>query len=206
MFGDDFSDDDAQVFYNKEFVNKCKFKIITATILIVFTFKTFQEASDWIKSWFREKKHNPTEFTQDLPALIDKGLDYRTELIEKHKQNPEQVFIPNDLIMASCIKDYGMFKNCAEIAGKIESVQIPTPDDYVFHMTFCLLKQCCLNEGIPAIIPRVLLNNLALKLVQNELEMSVPLHQNWAMDIFDTIRSDLVPDFITKLKINHLIT
>jgi hypothetical protein len=36
--------------------------------------------------------------------------------------------------------------------------------------------------------------------------MSIPLHQNWAMDIFDTIRSDLVPDFITKLKINHLVT
>jgi len=26
------------------------------------------------------------------------------------------------------------------------------------------------------------------------------------MDIFDKIRSDLVPDFIVKLKINHLIT
>lgn len=36
--------------------------------------------------------------------------------------------------------------------------------------------------------------------------MVSPRHQNWAIDIFDKIRSDLVPDFITKLKLTTLIT
>ena len=120
MFGDECSNDDTEVFYNKEFVNKCKFENLLLTKPIVFTFRTFEEAADWIKTWIKDKKHNPTEFTQDLPALMDKGLDYRKELIEKRKQNPE---LPNiDLIMASCIDDYGLFKDCMEIAGKIESV------------------------------------------------------------------------------------
>lgn len=52
----------------------------------------------------------------------------------------------------------------------------------------------------------MLLNNIAIKLINNELEFVIPRHQNWAFEIFDSIRSDLVSDFIIKLKINDLIT
>lgn len=83
---------------------------------------------------------------------------------------------------------------------------MPTESDYVLHFSFMILKECCLNDRVPAIIPRVLLNNIAIKLGTNEIEFVVPRHQVWALEIFDSIRSDLVPDFITKLKINHLIT
>lgn len=83
---------------------------------------------------------------------------------------------------------------------------MPTESDYILHLSFCLLRECCLHERIPAIIPRMLLNNIAIKLCTDELEFVVPRHQKWALEIFDSIRSDLVPDFITKLKINHLIT
>ena len=34
----------------------------------------------------KELKHNPTDFAQDFPALIDRGLQYREELLNK---NPE---------------------------------------------------------------------------------------------------------------------
>ena len=36
--------------------------------------------------------------------------------------------------------------------------------------------------------------------------MQLPLHQEWAMDIFDKIRSDLVPDYVIKLKVSHMVT
>ena len=42
----------------------------------------------------------------------------------------------------------------------------------------------------------IILNNLALKLMDEEIKMITPRHQNWAIDIFDKIRSDLVPNFI----------
>ena len=76
---------------------------------------------------------------------------------------------------------------------------MPTESDYILHFSFMVLKECCLNEKVPAIIPRVMLNNIAIKLGNNEIEFSIPRHQEWALEIFDSIRSDLVPDFITKL-------
>jgi deoxyribodipyrimidine photolyase len=49
------------VFYNKEFVNQ------------FFQFKSYEEAGKFIVQWIKELKHNPTEFAQDFPALIEKG-------------------------------------------------------------------------------------------------------------------------------------
>jgi hypothetical protein len=48
--------------------------------------------------WIKVKGNNPTDFTQDFPDLLDKGLDYRDELLEKHKENLET--LPNDLVLA----------------------------------------------------------------------------------------------------------
>jgi hypothetical protein len=68
-YGDGSDSDDKQVFYNKEFVNK------------FFQFHTFEEASNFTAIWFKELKHNPTEFTSDWPAILDKGCSYREELL-----------------------------------------------------------------------------------------------------------------------------
>lgn len=43
-------------------------------------------------------------------------------------------------------------------------------------------------------------------MIEKQVTMSIPLHQQWAMSIFDKIRSDLVPDFTTKLKLGNLVT
>ena len=50
--------------------------------------KSYKEAADWIFKWFKELKHNPTDFTQEYPALIDSGIAYRKELLTKFI-NPE---------------------------------------------------------------------------------------------------------------------
>ncbi len=75
---DEFDDD--QAFYNKEFVNQ------------FFQFKSYAEAGKFIVQWIKDLKHNPTEFAQDFPALIEKGQEYREEILAKSKkesQNPE---------------------------------------------------------------------------------------------------------------------
>ena len=99
-----------------------------------------------------------------------------------------------------CIKDFGLFKQSNE------SVCEPTQDDYLLHFTLKLLEHCCVNDRIQNIIPRVIMNNLAIKLSQNEMKMELPRHQLWAMQIFDKIRSDLVPDFISKLQLSSMVT
>ena len=147
-------------------------------------------------------KHNPTEFTQDLPALLDLAVEYRDEILKKAKDsNPEQPLdgIIDQTILMMGIKDFGFFKQ------PNESV-IPTKDDYLFHLTLMLLEHCCTNDRIQNIIPRVIMNNLAIKLSQNEMKMELPRHQMWAMQIFHKIRSDLVPDYISKLQLGNLVT
>jgi len=38
------------------------------------------------------------------------------------------------------------------------------------------------------------------------MKMELPRHQMWAMQIFHKIRSDLVPDYISKLQLGNLVT
>lgn len=71
-----------ELLYSKEFVNK------------FYEFKTYQQATGWILKWYKEMKHNTTEFTNEFPALIDCGSDYRLEKLKKLQTNPEQ---PTDL-------------------------------------------------------------------------------------------------------------
>ena len=134
-----------------------------------------------------------------MPALIEKGLDYRKELLAKKAENPE-VTIPTTAIMSKCVFDFGDFSHVTGSEGK------PNETDYVFHLSLKLLAACCANQSIPIIIPRVLLNNLAIQMSSDELEMDQERHPRWAMEVFCQVRSELIPDFITKLKLSSNVT
>ena len=71
-FMSDEDEDQEELLHNKQFVNK------------FFSFSTFEEATEWIQKWYKEMKHNATEFTSDFPALIDSGTDYRSEKLTKY--------------------------------------------------------------------------------------------------------------------------
>ena len=160
---------------------------------------SYEQAASWIVTWIKDRHHNPTEFTQDLPALLETGVEYRKELLQKRAENPE-VQIPTTTIMAKCVFDFGDFSH---VSGPDKQ---PNDADYVFHLTLRLLAACCTNDSIPIIIPRVLLNNLAIKMSTKELEMDKDLHPRWAMEVFGQVRSDLIPDFITKLNLSSNVT
>ena len=78
---------------------------------------------------------------------------------------------------------------------------MPTETDYILHMSLGLLANCCSNSEINAIIPRIILNIIAM-MMNDRLKLEDPKHQDWALSIFDKIRADLIPDFISKLKIS----
>lgn len=122
---------------------------------------------------------------------------YRSELLE----NPEKATVSSDLILGMCVTDYGLFAHASETTGSL-----PNESDYLLHLSLQLLKACCENEKVPAIVTRMLLNSIALKLSSNEILFEVPRHQFWALEIFASIRSDLVPDFVSKLRISQLVT
>lgn len=39
-------------------------------------------------------------------------------------------------------------------------------------------------------------------MIDDRVKLETPKHQDWALSIFDKIRADLIPDFISKLKIS----
>lgn len=122
--------------------------------------------------WFKEMKHNPTEFTSDWPALMDRGCEYREELLKKAQANPENAdaIVNDDFIMSKCIKNYGVFASDQPGAT-------PTADDYFFHLTLGMLEHTCINDRLQNTIPRVILNNLVIKMIEKQVTMSIPLHQ-----------------------------
>ena len=81
--GNDSVDSDGEVFYNKKFIKKCKQGFSINWCNLVFELKNFEEATKWIVQWIDELKNNPTGFAQDYPSLIEKGEEYRMELIKK---------------------------------------------------------------------------------------------------------------------------
>lgn len=38
---------------------------------------SFHKASGFIEDWIRTKKHNPTEFATDFPAVLERGKTIR---------------------------------------------------------------------------------------------------------------------------------
>ena len=81
---------------------------------------------------------------------------------------------------------------------------MPTESDYILHMSLGMLTDCCQNSDVNAIIPRIILNNVAL-MIGDRIELEAPKHQDWALSVFDKIRADLIPDFISKLKLSEQV-
>lgn len=81
---------------------------------------------------------------------------------------------------------------------------MPTESDYIIHMSLNMLANCCSNSDVSAIIPRIILNNIAI-MIDDRIKLATPMHQDWAMSIFDQIRADLIPDFIGKLQLTSRI-
>lgn len=81
---------------------------------------------------------------------------------------------------------------------------MPTESDYIIHLSLCLLASCCSNSDISAIIPRIILNNIAI-MFDDRIKLESPKHQDWAMSIFHQIRADLIPDFIGKFQLTNRI-
>ena len=56
-----------------------------------------------------------------------------------------------------------------------KGMELETESDYVVNLSLHLLEACSLNEKVPNIISRILLNNLYLQMQEKEIIMT-PAH------------------------------
>lgn len=50
------------------------------------TFGSFMKAASFIEDWIRTKKNNPTDFANDFPAILTRGLLIRKILLHLRKE------------------------------------------------------------------------------------------------------------------------
>ena len=51
-------------------------------------FGSFNKAAGYIEDWIRTKKHNATDFANDLPAIIERGKSIRQVIIKLRGGSP----------------------------------------------------------------------------------------------------------------------
>ena len=131
-------------------------------------FTTFIKAAGFIEDWIRTKKNNPTDFANDFPAVLNRGLLIRKILLHLRKDTNGQL-----------AKD----KNGAVLNPEVKQVQqlifsnelYPTEDDYIFYFTISLLEACSVRFNVPVLVIRIALNHLNF-LIQDGSVTITPQH------------------------------
>jgi hypothetical protein len=91
------------------------------------SFGTFNKAAGYIEDWIRTKKHNATDFTNDYPAVLQRGKSIRSIIVKLRGGTPK------------C----ELNKNGAPVTPEIRNVQQliftkylhDTEYVYIFHLT-----------------------------------------------------------------------
>ena len=115
-------------------------------------FGTFNKAACFIEDWIMNKKNNATDFTNDFPAVLERGKMLRNCLLK----------IRNGLPASS--KD-GMPLNpeIRNVHQLILTKQIcDTEDAYVFTFTLNLLEACSSKSEVPLLVIRIAINYIGI--------------------------------------------
>ena len=51
-------------------------------------FSSFNRAAGFIEDWIRTKRHNATDYTNDFPALIERGKSIRKVIVKMRGGEP----------------------------------------------------------------------------------------------------------------------
>ena len=157
------------------------------------TFASYPKAASFIEDWIRTKKNNPTDFANDFPAVLNRGVLIRKILLHMRKEEG-----------GALVKD----SNGAILNPEVRQVHqliftkelYETEDDYVFYFTIDLLEACSIRYNVPVLVIRIALNHLGF-MIQDGAVTIKPEHQKYAMDKLGAIRSEVIHDYVKHLKL-----
>lgn len=171
-------------------------------------FCSFPKAAGYIEDWIRTKKNNATDFTNDLPAILDRAKLIRRVLLHIRAQNPELGQFKADLDECE-VKNVQKLIYTSDLCGSEE--------DYLFYFILNLIESCCVRPEVPLIVIRIAWNHLK-SLIDEEKIKITNLHKKFALERIDKIRAEIVhefykhmqlqnevaPDYFEKLIVNHI--
>lgn len=76
--------------------------------------------------------------------------------------------------------------------------------DYIVKFCLNLLEACSLNESVPAIVNRIILNNLSIQISDEEI-IFTEKHREMAFTKIENIRTEILFDFVSKMKLQHRV-
>lgn len=109
------------------------------------------KAASFIEDWIRTKKNNPTDFANDFPAVLDRGILIRKILLHLRKDQDVTKDI-NGAVMNPEVRQVHQLILTRELYG--------TEDDYFFYFTINLLEACSIRYNVPVLVIRIALNHL----------------------------------------------
>lgn len=117
------------------------------------TFASYPKAASFIEDWIRTKKNNPTDFSNDFPAVLNRGVLIRKILLHLRKDQG-----------GAALKD----QNGAVVNPEVRQVHqliftkelYASEDDYIFYFTIDLLEACSIRYNVPVLVIRIALNHL----------------------------------------------
>jgi hypothetical protein len=161
-------------------------------------FCSFGKAAGYIEDWIRTKKNNPTEFTNDLPAIIDRAKLIRRVLLYVRSLKPTvKGNIKPDIETEQEVKNVHKLIYTSDL--------YPTEGDYLFYFLLNLIESCCARVEVPLLVIRIAWNQLK-NLVEDDKVKLTPIHQKFAVERLDKIRAEVVHEFYKHLKLSSLVS
>ena len=159
-------------------------------------FVTFNRAASFIEDWIRNKKNNSTDFTNDFPAILERGKTIRRILLKLRDGNP------------NC----DVNKDGAPLNPEVRNVHqliltknlCDSEDAYAFHFTMNLLEACSLKSQVPLLIIRIAINYIGILISESKLNLS-PQLQQIAKEKLGCLRAEVVYDFVKLLGLSQIV-
>lgn len=160
------------------------------------SFGSFNKAAGYVEDWIRTKKHNATDFTNDLPAVLERGKAIRS-IVFKLRGGTSRCELN---------------KNGALVTPEIRNVQqliftknvYETADEYVFHFTMALLEACCSRDQVPLLVIRITINHLGILIKDGKLKLTAEL-KNIAKESLSFLRAEVVFDFVKLMGLDGVV-
>jgi len=156
-------------------------------------FSSYLKAASFIEDWIRTKKNNPTDFANDYPAVINRGLLIRKILLYLRKDTGGlPLKDANGAILHPETRQVHQLIFTRELYA--------SEDDYLFFFTINLLEACSIRYNVPVLVIRIALNHLGFMIADGVVTIQ-PHHKKFALEKLSSIRSELIHDYVKHLKL-----